>query len=270
VTDLGVEIDALRDEASSPRVPLPSDLEEAYGGPLRLPDEVVYANFVSSIDGVAAVVGVRASSALISGGVPSDRFVMALLRSVADVVIVGSGTLREHDGPWTAEHAFPRAAERFTRSRSDRSAAPAPRLVVTTATGELPVDHPALVSAVVATTSGGARTIAGRSVRPLDVIDFGDAEQVDPGALVSALRERGFRRILTEGGPGWMGSMLAASAVNELFLTLAPKLLGGADGRTPLSGDSDLLQVAHDMRLLGIRTSGSHLFLRYTRTSARR
>ena len=65
------------------------------------------AIFVTSIDGVAAIEGVKTSSATISGGEPTDRFVMAVLRGVADAVVVGSGTLKEHAGPWTAEKAFP-------------------------------------------------------------------------------------------------------------------------------------------------------------------
>lgn len=226
-----------------------------------LAEDVVYANFVSSIDGVAAIADQRMSSALISGKEPADRFVMALLRSVADAVVVGSGTLREHDGPWTAEHAFPGLAKEFARARSERSAPTAPQLVVATARGDLPPDHPALDNAVVATTTRGARVLAERSSRSLDVIELGEADQVDPVMLVRALRERGYRRILTEGGPGWMGSMLAASAVDELFLTVAPRLLGGADGHVPLSGETDLADAG--MRLVGVRVSNDHLFLRY-------
>jgi len=261
VTEPDVSIEVLLDGATSPRVALPPSLESSYGGPLRLREDVVYANFVSTIDGVAAIAGERTSSALISGKEPSDRFVMALLRSVADAVVVGSGTLRDHDGPWTARHAFPGLAEEFERARTDRSASPAPTLVVTTSRGDLPLDHRALANAVVATTTRGARSLAERGARPLHVMDLGDSEQVEPPLLIQALRERGHRRILTEGGPGWMGSMLAASAVDELFLTVAPKLLGGADGHVPLSGESDLKDA--DMRLLGVRASKDHLFLRY-------
>jgi riboflavin biosynthesis pyrimidine reductase len=261
VTERDVSIEVLRDEAKSPRVALTPAIESAYGGALRLSEDVVYANFVSSVDGVAAIANMHMSSALISGKEPSDRFVMALLRSVADAVIVGSGALREHEGPWTAEHAFPGLAEEFERSRSDRSASSDPKLVVATARGELPLDHPALANALVATTSRGARQVRGQRSGPLDVIGLGDADQIDPALLVRALRERGYGRILTEGGPGWMGPMLAASTIDELFLTVAPRLLGGADGHVPLSGDADLVDL--DMRLLGVRASNDHLFLRY-------
>ena len=74
---------------------------------------------------------------------------MALLRAMADAVVVGAGTLREHDGPWTAEKAFPAAADAFRRLRADLSSAAAPALVVVTASGELPADHSSIGEAVV-------------------------------------------------------------------------------------------------------------------------
>jgi riboflavin biosynthesis pyrimidine reductase len=83
---------------------------------------------------------------------------------------------------------------------------------------------------------------------------------------VDALRERGFRRILTEGGPPLMGSMLAASVVEELFLTVSPKLLGGGPDRPPLTGDVGQA-VRSDARLLSARRAGDHLLLRYGLTA---
>lgn len=136
---------------------------------------------------------------------------MALLRAVADAVVVGAGTLREHGGPWTAEKAFPAGADAFRILGAELSAAGAPTLVVVTASGELPADHPSLRDAVVITTTAGARTLADREVRHADVVDVGDVDEVGGRAKIDHLRERGFRRILTEGGPKLMGSMLEAA-----------------------------------------------------------
>jgi riboflavin biosynthesis pyrimidine reductase len=251
-------VDTLGD---APSIDLPAGVEAAYGGPFRLADRVVYANFVTSIDGVAALAGVERSSAAISGGEPADRFVMALLRATADAVVVGAGTLREHDGPWTAERAFPAGAEVFRRARSAIADTEAPSLAVVTASGELPPEHPAMPNAVVATTASGARTLAERGVRPADVVVTG--EDVDVVAALEDLRRRGCARILTEGGPRLMGSMLTASAVDELFLTLSPTLFGGGEGRPPLSDGADLPDGGTGARLVGARRSGDHLFLRY-------
>ena len=129
----------LFEEAPSDGLALPSELEDAYGGPLALADQIVYGNFVESIDGVAAIPGVKKSSAVISGAAPADRLVMALLRAVADAIVIGSGTFAEHDGPWTAERAYPPTAELIPRAREMVSAiGTAPTLVVVTASGGLP------------------------------------------------------------------------------------------------------------------------------------
>jgi riboflavin biosynthesis pyrimidine reductase len=263
VTDLGVHLEAFFDSSEAPAIDLPGELETAYGGPFRLPEQVVYANFVSSIDGVASIDGVEMSSAAISGGATSDRFVMALLRGVADAVVVGSGTLREHGGPWTAERAFPVAADLFRGARAALPAAEAPTLVVVTASGDLPHDHPALEAALVVTTASGSRAIADRGIACAAVIDLGDADEVAPRDAIQHLRERGYRRILTEGGPKLMGSMLRASVVEHLFLTISPKLVGGGSGRLPLSDEADLLDRNPGMRLLSVRRGEDYLFLRY-------
>jgi riboflavin biosynthesis pyrimidine reductase len=260
VTGSAVRLDPLHDEAEGPALPLAAEVETSYGGPFRLREHVVYGNFVTSVDGVAALGGVAMSSAAISGGAPADRFVMALLRGAADAVVVGAGTLREHGGPWTAERAFPPDADRFREVRAAIGAAPSPTLVVVTATGELPADHPALPDAVVVTTASGARTIASRGVPCREVIETTSGSKVDARAAIAQLRDRGSARILTEGGPRLMGSLLGAGVVEELFLTLSPKLLGGGEGRPPLTDGNPL---DSSLRLLSARRSDHYLFLRY-------
>jgi riboflavin biosynthesis pyrimidine reductase len=154
--------------------------------------------------------------------------------------------------------------------RSEQASTEAPTLVVVTSGGELPGDHPALPGAVVITTAPGARRLRERAIRCRDVIEVGDADDVPASAIVEHLRGRGHRRILTEGGPRLMGSMLDASAVEQLFLTISPKVLGrgGGEERPPFSDDVDLLDRTPDASLLSVRRSGDHLFLRYRLRSA--
>ena len=267
MTEIDVRLETLVEAVGEPTVALPPEVEAAHGGPFRLAEDVVYANFVSSIDGVAAMAGIEMSSAAISGGAPADRFMMALLRAVADAVVVGAGTLREHDGPWTAEKAFPAGADAFRRLRAELSDRAVPTLVVVTASGELSADHPSLGDALVVTTASGARTLADREVRCAELIDVGDADEVRGDEVIDHLRRRGLRRILTEGGPKLMGAMLAADAIEQLFLTISPKLVGGGPGRSPLTDGTDLLDTDRGMRLLSARRSADYLFLRYERTA---
>ena len=123
----------------------------------------LYANFVSTLDGVVAIAGAafeppdqRASEA--------DRFVMGLLRACADAVLIGAGS---PDGSpktlWTAERAFPAAALGVRGASDATRLAPAPERVVLSASGSIDLAHPALESgALVITTNHGAAMLGRR------------------------------------------------------------------------------------------------------------
>lgn len=244
-------------------MPLPRELERLYAGSFGLPQRVLFANFVATIDGVAAIAGVKMSSAAISGGAPADRFVMGLLRSTADAVVIGSTTLREHPGPWTAERAFPDLAPLFREARAGLGLPDTPTLIVVTGSGDLPADHPEMRSAIVVTTSSAARKMVDSKLSCREVVEVADEGQVDPRIAIDALRERGFERILTEGGPRLMGSMLEVSVVDELFLTVSPKLIGGGRDRPPLTDSAEGLGLDSSARLLSARRAGDYLLLRF-------
>src|SRR5476649_2863747 len=99
-------------------LPLPPRLARLYGSlrmPLRRSHPHVFSNFVSTLDGVVSLNAKgHASGGDISGFNAQDRMVMGLLRAIADVVIIGSGTLaadRRH--VWTAEAIFPELAHEY-------------------------------------------------------------------------------------------------------------------------------------------------------------
>ena len=91
-------LESLLDASVGEDSPLPRELTTLYG-PLRFPPPKgrphVIGNFVTTMDGVASLSAPGMSGGgPISGSNPHDRMVMGLLRSVADAVIVGVGTLR--------------------------------------------------------------------------------------------------------------------------------------------------------------------------------
>ena len=259
-----LEFQTLIEAPGLPAFELPGSLGATYG-PFGLADRVVYANFVASADGVVAVPGLPKSSAVISGGSPADRFLVALLRACADVVVIGAGTFRAHRGPWTAAKAYPGAADDFAELRRRLGLAPEPRLVVVTGSGHLDGAGPKVSGAIVATTGPAADRVGDLVGPDAEVMPIGETESLDPAAVLTALAARGHRRILTEGGPKLMGQLLQARAVDELFLTVSPLLTGGGEPARPvLSEGADLLPggpVA--VRLVSVRAHGSHLFLRY-------
>jgi riboflavin biosynthesis pyrimidine reductase len=256
-----------RDEAGG--VGLSAELRRLYGGDLVLPEECLYANFVATIDGVVAIPAIERSNALISGGDPADRFVMGLLRSAADVVLVGVGTVdASPKGRWRPETVFPPAAEAFRALRErlglDGEAA---QVAVVTGRGSLNPDHPVLRDgALVITTHLGADRLSGRLPDGAETAVVPGEDVVDVRAAVSLLRDRGHRRILSEAGPRLFASLVAADLVDQLFLTLSPLLAGRAldDERLGIvEGVALLPEQERRGSLRSARLHGEQLFLRY-------
>jgi riboflavin biosynthesis pyrimidine reductase len=256
-------LEPLFDDPSLPRFELPPELEATYGGSFGIADRSVYANFVSTIDGIVALPGVERSSAVISGGQPADRFVMGLLRAAADAVVIGAETFRSHPGPWTAEAALPSHASGFaTMRRTITGSDVPPRLVVVTRSGDLG-DISLVAPSIVITTAEAAERM--RDVdEPWEIVAMPGSE-VDVRAAIEAVRERGGDRILTEGGPRLMGQFLERRCVDELFLTVSPLIAGGREDRPVLSQGAELWpDTLSRGALRGVRRAESHLFLRYS------
>jgi riboflavin biosynthesis pyrimidine reductase len=194
---------------------------------------------------------------------------MALLRACADVVLVGSATVRASpNASWTAEAAYRDLAEPLRELRSRLGLDEHPAIAIVTTGGGLPVGHPILERRpIVLTTDAGAQRLA-PELPGADVVALPGGDGVDARAAVAALRERGHRRILSEGGPTFFGSLVEAALVDELFLTLSPLLAGrGVEGVLSLVEGSQLLpdrRVSSELR--GVRRHGSHLFLRFALT----
>lgn len=248
---------------------LPAALTALYGGPIGFSTPCLYANFVSSLDGVVALGPEYPSSgSTISGREPADRAVMGLLRACASAVLVGAGTLRATPTHrWIPEHVYPPASAEFADLRRARGLPPEPELVVVTASGRLPTDHPALrAGAVIATTDSGARLLAERHLPPsCTVLALGGGAALHPARVLEAVRERGHATVLTEAGPHLLGQFIDHGLVDDLFLTVAP-VLAGRDG-TPRHGMIAGLELLPGRRetgeLVSARRAGSYLFLRY-------
>lgn len=224
-----------------------ADLFEQYAYPDGLAAPWVRVNFVSSADGAATVDGT--SGALGSAG---DKLVFGALRELADVVLVGAGTVRAEDY---------RGARRDTRGRG----APPPIAVVTGSADLDPGSRlftdtrvPPIVLTL-ATSPAQRRdrlAAAGADVVVLDLLT--------PDALLGELARRGLHRVLCEGGPSLFGHLVAADAVDELCLTLAPVLAGGTAGRIARGPEGT---PARAMRLAGTIEDEDTLFLRYRRAT---
>ena len=247
---------------------LPAALFEQYGGGLGLPDSSVYANFVTSVDGIVAIGDIPASSTVIGGRDEGDRFVMGLLRAAADVVLIGAETFREHRGPWAARATSPASADAFAELRRNEGRAADPVLAVVTASGGIePKEGKAGQDTLALTTRSGAKALGRSDAGVSDVVVVGDGESLDGAGILRVLRERGFERILTEGGPRLMGQLLDARVVDELFLSVSPVCAGGGDAPGERSPFTPGIELLPDRRVPGSLRSVKHrndyLFLRY-------
>ena len=247
---------------------MPEALELAYGGGLGFEGPCVYANFVASIDGVVALGPEYPSSgSAISGREPADRFVMGLLRALADAVLIGAGTLRATPGHrWTPSHVWPASESEFAQLRRDRDSEPVPELVVVTARGDLPRLHPALqAGALVVTTSAGAQRLRDSVPPSSTVVVVGDGPTLALEDVLATVRSRGHELVLTEGGPRLLGQLATAGLLDELFLTVSPVLAGREGGSRPglIEGAELLPGRSEPAQLLSLRRHRSYLFLRY-------
>jgi riboflavin biosynthesis pyrimidine reductase len=257
---------------------LPPSLADRFSGELTIElgseRPTVVANFVSTLDGVVALgpSEPNAGGGEISGFSDADRFMMALLRALADVVVVGAGTVRVgRRHVWTAAHVQPALADAFAAWRSELSLSPQPTTIVVTASGNLDTTHAALnapdVPVIVATTRAGAGRLARLPLPPnVRVAALGDGAGVPAEALLQLIRETGARLALCEGGPHLFGELLRARLIDELFLTVAPQIAGRDDAIHRLAlveGTSFGEGHGRWASLSSIRRAGDDLFMRY-------
>ena len=245
-----------------PSFALPAALTVAYGGGFGLHRPVVYANFVASADGVVSLPEAGESGHVVSGNDEPDRFIMGLLRACADAVLIGAGTFRQAGGSlWHPESIFPAAGALFADLRRQLGLRPHPLLVVITASANIDLTQQALHDALVISTPQGENRV--RADLPSGARVVMIEAPISGHSLLDVLHAEGLQTILVEGGPTLLGQLLKERLINELFLTISPRLFGRSpgDGRKSLVEGIDVAGSFLD--LLSVKGHGSHLYLRY-------
>ncbi len=249
-----------------PRYAMPEALRRRYNGDIGFGGSTLYANFVSSIDGVVSLEG-GTSPSVIGQKSKADKFVMGLLRACAEALVVGAGTLRaEPKHLWTPESISPDMAEQYRELRQSLGLSVSPQLVILTKSGDIEPTLPSMERGPLVITTKSAAERLRRKMPAAASVVAPDEDELKIEAVVKVLRGEGYRVILTEGGPSVMTQFLEAAAVDQLFLTLSPVLAGREKGRERSSlvegfaFEPDLLGRAS---LLSAKRDGSHLFLRY-------
>lgn len=210
----------------------------------------VAMNFAATVDGRATIDGR-------SGPIGSDADTRMLqhLRTRFDAVMIGAGTMR-------AERYGRIVSDPTLRARRERGGlAHDPLAVIVSGRLDLPWD------ATIFTDGGGRILIFTASEAeppqtqtPLRIVRHQGF--VDPVEMMRYLRqERGIRALLCEGGPGLHGELQGAGLVDELFLTIAPKLSGG-DAPRIIEGE---LPAVAELELVWLLEERGELFARYRR-----
>ena len=210
----------------------------------------VVVNFATTLDGRAAIEG-RSGPI----GSDTDTEMLQMLRTRVDAVMIGAGTMRaERYGRIVSDPAL--------RARRERIGLPHdPLAVIVSGRLDLPWDAPLF-------TDGGGRVLifTASEAEPPQTETPVRVERHEVGVdIAEALRhlreERGIRALLCEGGPGLHNQLQATGLVDELFLTIAPKLPGGQEPRI-LEGD---LPKIGFWELAWLLEERSELFARYRR-----
>ena len=210
---------------------------------------LVAINFAATVDGRATIAGVSGPI-----GSSADTEMLSGLRSRFDAVMIGAGTMR-------AERYGRLAKKPETRERRERlGLPPEPLMVIVSGRLDLPWDAPLFTEGgeVLVFTASAAEppqtATSVRVVRHEGYVELGEA-------LRHLRQERDIRALLCEGGPGLHAELEGGGAVDDLFLTIAPKLAGG-DAPRILEGE---LPGVAELELVWLLEEEGELFARYRR-----
>ena len=272
-------LESLFDVQRGSDLPLPPELAAIYGQlqfPMQPGRPYVFANFVTSLDGVVSLEAPgRAGGGDISGNNKHDHMVMGILRAIADAIIVGAGTLRKSPRHvWTAEHIDPPFSTFYQQLRQNMGRTTPPLNVIVTLEGNINLNQPLFqsgkVPVLLITTMQGEQRLRQQTIPPSTEIVA--LEQNEEGLLSAQAILEVVQRIhpgnliLSEGGPQLLASFFTDRCVDELFLTLAPQV-AGRDDTIDRPGLVAGKLFAPDFPLWGslvsVKRETNHLFLRY-------
>jgi riboflavin biosynthesis pyrimidine reductase len=217
----------------------------------------VRGNMIASLDGGATADG--KSGALGGAG---DRAVFSLMRQLADVVLVGAGTVRAENYSGAQFSPVQRQA------RQHRGQAEVPPIAVLTNSAML--DHDAKlftrtdVPPLILTCADAVADATSRLGSVAEVIDASGSrsDRAEASVALQSLADRGLFRVLVEGGPAILGMLIEHDLLDELCMTIAPLLVGGAAKRIA-TGSGQVQRPMRRSHLLA--DEDGYLYARYVR-----
>jgi riboflavin-specific deaminase-like protein len=208
-------------------------------------------NFAATVDGRATIGGVSGPI-----GSATDTAMLVGLRTRFDAVMIGAGTMRAE------RYSRPLADPAKRAAREELGLAGDPLMVIVSGRLDLPWD-----AALFTEGAGRVLIFTTAETEPPDTETEVAVVRHEPAVdLAEAMRhlreEEGIRAVLSEGGPRLHAQMQAAGLVDDLFLTIAPKLVGG-DAPRIVEGE---LPGIDPLELAWLLEEDGELFARYSRT----
>ena len=218
----------------------------------------VTGHMVAGLDGTAAIHGrVGALST------EPDQDLFRRMRQIADVVMVGAQTVRSEG------YAPMRLSESARAQRRTRGQSEMPPVAVVSRSLDLDWSSQVFAAApehartIVITCAGADPKRLAAAEQAATVIIAGD-DRVEPAAALQALAGLGYRVVLCEGGPRWLGELVAADRLDELCLSISPMMGGDALPVSVAPPGADIAQFS----LKSTMVADDTLFLRYESKTA--
>ena len=217
----------------------------------------VYINMAATADGKIT----SAAREYPRFATPADRARMDRLRAEADAIVVGAGTMRA-DNPKL--HVRDEDARRYRESLGKDVGL---LRVLVTVSGRIDpgsrfFDEADGGDRIVATVEECPESVVAPLALRAEVWKLGRA-RVELSKLLQRLGERRVERVLVEGGGELNWGFVRAGLVDELYVTVAPALLGGREAPTLLGGDGFSMDEQVHLRLVEVDREGDELFCRY-------
>lgn len=226
--------------------------------PAPLDRPFVYVNMAMTVDG--KITSAKREHPRFASAY--DRLQMDRLRARADALMVAAGTVRA-DNP-----AFHVRTKEVREEREAAGKAHVLHRVVVSASASIPedshfFDHARGGDSILVTTETAVEANVARLEGRAEVWRLG-RQSVDLGAALAALKKRGVERLLVEGGGELNWTLFDLDLVDELYVTIAPSLLGGSAAPTLLGGAGWPMKAQRRLRLVELERNRDDLFCRYS------
>lgn len=195
-------------------------------------------------------------------GTAADRIHLETQVSGADGVMFGAGTLRAYGT--TLSIKTPQLLEERARQQKN----PQPVQIVVSTTGNFDSKLRFFKQPVprwLLTTSTGAKHWSDKTeFARVIVADTSQENQINWAITLTQLYKLGLNKLAILGGGELVASLFAANAIDELWLTVCPVILGGHNAPTPVGGMGFTESQSRKLQLLEVKQIDSEVFLHYS------